>query len=165
MKDLLKVYNQEYFRKVRPYARKKRRLLRAYAIITKCFDPKSVLEVGCGEGHLVKLMLDRGIEATGMDISPDAGMLIRDNFVVSDARLPFPFPDKSFDLVLSRDFFEHVEEELIDQVYNEMKRVGKNVTALISFKKGEGHLTVEDHDWWSAKLPGCLVWNNQTGRE
>ena len=158
-------YDKEYFRRVRPYASKKRRLLRAHAIITKCFNPETVLEVGCGEGQLVKLLLDRGLKATGMDISPHAGGMIRDNFVVADARQPFPFPDQSFDLVLSRDFFEHIKEDLIDRVYSEMKRVGKNVTALISYKKGDGHLTVENYDWWSEKLLGCLIWTRQTGRE
>ena len=78
-----------------------------------------VLEVGCGPGHLsIRLARGHGLEVTGIDLDPDmigraranaeragegfarlpAGLL--PSFLVGDAA-SLPFPDGSFDLVVS----------------------------------------------------------------
>ncbi len=120
-------------------------------------ETKKVLDVGCGHGFLVKALLKKGIEAFGVDFSQYAGEEIPNNFFISNA-LILPIADNEFDVVISSDFFEHLREEDIDQVYSEMKRVGKNVMALISFKgKEPSHLTVKPRGWWEKKLPGCII--------
>lgn len=120
--------------------------------------PKSVLDIGCGRGKFVKLLREKGIEAWGTDFSDFAGTLIPDWFIKHDATQPFPFKDKQFDLVMSSGFFEHLEEKDIDKVYNEMKRVGNKIVALIGYKSKkvgdfESHLTIRDRAWWQNKLP------------
>lgn len=122
------------------------------------YRPKSVLDIGCGEGYLVKwLKGDKEMKIIGVDFSEYAGKLIPDNFIKADAN-NLPFPDNSFDVVISKDFFEHLPEEQIDNVYKEMQRVGKYIIALICFKEQEPyHLTVKPLEWWQNKLPKCKI--------
>lgn len=123
------------------------------------YNPKSVLDIGCGEGYLVSFLREKGIDAFGMDFSDSAGSLIKEWFIKQDARERFPFKDKEMDLVVSMDFFEHLREEDIDKVYSEMKRVGKKVIAIICFKKGEGHISIHKKNWWQNKLPKVEIIN------
>lgn len=67
----------------------------------------SVLDVGCGSGEGLKLLSARADEALGIDLDerldrPDVNVRIQS---VSD------IPDKSFDIVVSMDVIEHVEND------------------------------------------------------
>jgi ubiquinone/menaquinone biosynthesis C-methylase UbiE len=76
-----------------------------------------VLEVGCGPGHLaVRLAGEHGFEVTGIDLDPAMVQRARANAAASaDARATFvvgdaaalPFPDASFDLVVSTMSMHH----------------------------------------------------------
>ena len=153
MKDF---YTKEYFDWMKKTANYRPKIYRLISNLLWYFKPRKVLDVGCGHGFLVKELLNLNIEATGIDFSEYAGTEIPNNFIKADAK-HLPFNDKIFDVVISSDFFEHLEEKDIDKVYSEMKRVGENVIALISFKKSESHLTVKPREWWENKLPGCII--------
>lgn len=66
-----------------------------------------VLDVGCGEGsHLGRLASQLGIECSGVDISADAIDLAARRYpgvtwVVANADRRLPYPDASFDLIVS----------------------------------------------------------------
>ena len=130
----------------------------------KKYQYESVLDVGCGEGHLVEMLKARGIRAKGVDYSFYAGKRIPDDFVMTDAKY-LPFKDNRFDVVISSDFFEHIYEKDIDEVYKEMQRVSsKYVLAMISFKKHtrreiDTHVTVKPAEWWRDRLPGIILLN------
>ena len=115
--------------------------------------PKKVLDVGCGEGKLVKLLRDEGIEASGIDIEGNGKYASR--WCGYGDALEIPFPNNYFDVVASNDFFEHLEGDEVLIVYSEMQRVGKQVVARISLKEKDNHLTVKPISWWKEKLPGC----------
>lgn len=96
-------------------------------------DNDNILDLGCGNGRLVKLFEDLRINYTGIDISPnliseamqDFGENDRQKFVVGDA-LNLPFADNSFDKVYSIAFFHHIpSKKMRIQVMNELKRVLK----------------------------------------
>jgi SAM-dependent methyltransferase len=75
---------------------------------------RGVLEVGCGPGHLsIRLARQHGLEVTGLDLDPAMieraranaaragdGNERRPSFLVGDVA-SLPFPDRSFDLVVS----------------------------------------------------------------
>ena len=112
--------------------------------------PELVLDVGAGRGELITLLRKKHIIAYGIDLDNAA-----ENVFYGDAR-SIPYPDNTFDVVVSNDFFEHIKESDIGKVYSEMKRVSKGaVIARISIKPQKGHLTVKPISWWKEKLPGC----------
>lgn len=80
-----------------------------------------VLEVGCGQGHLLKALVERGIDVLGVDANPhatEASGTDRVRHATADA---LPFPDASFDAVISFHVIEHVPD--VDEALAEMTRV------------------------------------------
>ena len=127
----------------------------------KKYDPKTVLDIGCGIGYFVEFLRKNGISATGIDSAPDLGHFWgkKQYFLQGDAT-KLPFEDNSFDLVFSSDFFEHVPEDKIDDVANEMKRVSKVVLARVAYEakldkiQARYHVTNKPKEWWENKLKG-----------
>lgn len=76
------------------------------------FDSGHVLELGCGNGALLRLLAEKGLDATGVDASSSgiaqcqARGLTAQCLDVSTEGLPFP--DNSFDAVISLETFEHL---------------------------------------------------------
>jgi ubiquinone/menaquinone biosynthesis C-methylase UbiE len=131
------------------------------------YHPKSVLDVGCGLGALVHELNKIGIPSVGVDFAPD----LKEHywgkakyFELADAR-SLPFEHDSFDVVFSSDFFEHIDEKYINQVANEMKRVGNKVITYVADSLGKPlnqhqrlyHVTHQPIEWWVDKLPGIEV--------
>lgn len=163
--DTSKFYDKKYYqnrKKTSQYGHKINKLVKA---VIK-YKPQTVLDVGCGHGFLVKKLTELGIYAKGLDFSKYAGSEIPYRFVQSSAT-NIPFENNTFDVVVSSDFFEHLPEEDIDQVYSEMKRVGGQIIALIAFKPDkvrkneeiDTHLTVKPREWWEKKVPEIEILN------
>lgn len=92
-----------------------------------------VLDAGCGEGVLSVMMAQKGAVVTGCDLSTpnvDKSKLyaiennVKDSteFLVGDAE-KLPFPDNTFDLVVSSHVLEHLPD--FDQGLREIMRVTK----------------------------------------
>lgn len=79
----------------------------------------AVLDVGCGEGGGVCAMQDRGALCRGMDI--DAGRIAVAERLRGERQIPFavgnlyeeavPFMDRSYDLLVLHDVFEHLDRK------------------------------------------------------
>lgn len=87
----------------------------------------SVLDIGCGAG-LLALLKRKNVTLTGVDISAQCASVARRNgydatYVAQLAALPFP--DASFDYVVSLDVFGHITFDEKDAVLAEIKRVLK----------------------------------------
>lgn len=90
---------------------------------------RRVLEVGCGRGSIGAYFADAGFDTTLLDISPDAIEVARNLFAhhglkarfdTGDA-LSLPYPDGSFDVVVSIGLLEHFED--VNSVIKEQVRV------------------------------------------
>lgn len=99
---------------------------------------KRVLDAACGEGYGTRLIYDWGAASVvGVDISEAAVLTAEKNFgnphveyLVHDVE-ELPFPDNSFDVVVSLETVEHLNDPV--KFLKEMRRVLKeNGTAIIS---------------------------------
>lgn len=81
------------------------------ALIRDVFQPRRVLDVGCGPGFLMLFLTEAGIEVEGIDFSPSSLELapteVRDRITIGDVTEPH-VPERSFDLVICREVLEHL---------------------------------------------------------
>jgi SAM-dependent methyltransferase len=85
----------------------------------------TVLELGCGAGMLA-ILKRKGVTLTGVDLSEACVLAARRNRydrTVSAELSSLPFPDDSFDYVVSLDVLGHIESDEKDAVLAEIKRV------------------------------------------
>lgn len=123
---------------------------------------KRMLDVGCGLGSAVKYCRDRGIEAYGIDIAKEARPYwivngIEDYCKVASAS-SIPYPDEYFDFVLCTEVLEHIPEEGIGKVLEEIYRVGSGdffmtIATTPAMERmphdgSEPHLCIKPVWWW-----------------
>lgn len=163
----VELYHENYFQNSKIFQKNKYRT-KSFINFIKSYEVKSVLDVGCGIGTLVWKLNRFGIRAMGVDFAP----ILKEKFwkgpyfVCADAK-NMPFPDKSFDMVFSSDFFEHIEEKDIDKVAVEMKRIGRIVVAVVAHDLGgkvtpgqrQYHVTHKTLEWWINRLPDIQVFS------
>lgn len=85
---------------------------------------EALLDAGCGDGGVARLLKERVRKVTGIDVEPSPAW--RDEpgltFMVGDAET-LPFADSSFDLVHSKDSLHHMDAP--DRALAEYRRVLK----------------------------------------
>jgi len=133
--------------------------------IAEKYQPKSVLDIGCAKGYLVKSFLDLGINAYGVDISAYA---INNSLPEVRSRLKLcdieqeklPFNDDSFDVVIMSEVIEHLRE--IKFAMKEIKRVLKPegiiylTTPTPKWKLYDPtHINIHDIDFWLEFFKEC----------
>jgi SAM-dependent methyltransferase len=85
----------------------------------------SVLDLGCGAGMLA-LLKRKGVALTGVDMSAECVLAARRNgydVTLAADLTSLPFPNHSFDYVISLDVLGHVGFDEKDEVLAEVKRV------------------------------------------
>lgn len=80
-----------------------------------------LLEVGCGRGHLLRVMQNAGAKATGVDLNPQAIAQGEAQDMAVSSATNLPFPDAHFDGLVSVHTIEHVPD--LDTALAEMVRV------------------------------------------
>ncbi len=83
---------------------------RLHAEIASLFEPRTVLDIGCANGPVMKCLKDMGIASEGVDISrlalAKAFPEVRDRIHLGDI-LDVPFSQR-FDFILGLDIYEHL---------------------------------------------------------
>lgn len=82
---------------------------------------ETILDVGCGDGAITNPLAER-YAVVGVDSSEVALRHLRTEAVLADAAA-LPFEDGSFDLVLSSQLLEHLDDEQYGRALVEMRRV------------------------------------------
>lgn len=89
----------------------------------------SILEVGCGVGRLASVLVSRGFEVTGIDVSETAIQTARQSvearFEALDIQAGLPFPDQSFDVVIDSDCLHHLAGAGREAFFREAHRLLK----------------------------------------
>lgn len=126
-------YDDEYFNKNwrsegNSYAIETRRSIegRNPALIKEVFQPKKVLDMGCGPGALMYFLHELGVDCDGVDGSPHIREMappeVRDRIAVALATESGK-PDNAYDLVISREVLEHLTVLEVRRAVEEMCRV------------------------------------------
>ena len=105
-----------------------------YSIITNMIESGStVLDLGCGDGTLMKMLKNKNVHASGIDISEDnivkcleKGLSVIQGDIDEGLH---EYPDKSYDYVILNQTLQSTEKP--DYVIREMLRVGKKI--VVSF--------------------------------
>lgn len=99
-----------------------------YWIYNNVTEGARVLDVGCGSGTL-NLLKSKNVYLVGIDLSEKAleeALLAGYDEVVMCNAFDTPFPDKSFDFIVSLDVLGHIENEIKDGYLVEWARLLEN---------------------------------------
>lgn len=88
-----------------------------------------VLDLGSGTGHLCDYIHKKGFEVIGVEPSAEMLKLARENFpgitFAEGISIQVPFPDNTFDYVVSIEVLRYLNPDDVAKTYNEIKRVLK----------------------------------------
>jgi ubiquinone/menaquinone biosynthesis C-methylase UbiE len=102
----------------------------------------SVLEVGCGTGNQLTMLRKMGFtDLTGIDINVFAVNKAKDRgFEAScGTMLELPFPDRSFDLVMTCGVISHMEPDRLPRAISEINRVAREYIFGTEYVTNTGH--------------------------
>jgi len=117
---------------------------------------RSMLDVGCGEGHAARFFRDAGCGVLGVDGS----LLARGESVLHGEHRSHDFedgpfvPDRTFDLAWSCEFVEHVEERFVHNFLATFAASHKYLlmTYARPNQKGWHHVNCRTERYWTEKL-------------
>ena len=113
----------------------------------------TVLDLGCGAGMLA-LLKRKSVTLTGVDLSPECTLAARRNgydFTTTTRLSQLPFPDHSFDYVVSLDVIGHIGFDEKDAVLAEIKRVLRPDGVTMHGIECTDHAARKDYDEMSAE--------------
>ena len=127
-------YDQEYFTgdwrdAGNNYSLETRRTIEAKnpLLIKDVFQPKKVLDLGCGPGALMHLLWELGVDVDGIDFTPSSKDLatpqVRDRIVIGEVTDPTLKPANVYDLVICREVLEHLTVLQVKQAVSNMVRL------------------------------------------
>lgn len=118
------------------------------------FDPQTVLDVGCGEGHWLAEFKRHGCEVVGLDgphVQRDRLAIDPAEFVAVDLAHP-PVPGRRFDLALSLEVGEHLPPESARYYVASLVASAPVVvfSAAIPGQGGNGHVNEQWPGYWAS---------------
>ena len=117
------------------------------------FDIKTMVDIGCGRGEQVRIGLDLGVDSIGVDGDIwQSNRFWGDLPIIAHDYITGPCPDiegKSFDLVWSVEFLEHVEEQYIPNFMADFQK-GKYVICTFAppGRPGHHHVNCNTVEYW-----------------
>jgi len=122
-------------------------------------NPKSVLEIGCSRGYLLKRFQDAKIPVLGLDVARHCYLTRAiDGIVEWDVtNTPWPVKDQAMDICLSVSTLEHIPESKIDAVIAEIKRTCVRSFHVVNFgDKDDGndktHVLFRPAEFWKERF-------------
>jgi len=116
---------------------------------------KSVIDVGCGEGHSVKYFLQKNIECIGIEGGEIAynNSPVKQNLILHDyTEAPYKL-EKKYDAIWSCEFVEHVEEKYLNNFLETFKCAKKIfMTHAVIGQDGYHHVNCQNSDYWIDKI-------------
>jgi len=116
------------------------------------YNIKTMIDVGCGEGHAIKFFLDRGVNAKGVEGSPYAlehCPIDKSLIKINDYQKQELIVHEKIDLIWSCEFVEHVEEQCTENFLKTFD-CGQYIamTAAPVGQPGWHHVNCKDKEYW-----------------
>jgi SAM-dependent methyltransferase len=96
-------------------------------LIRDVFQPKKVLDLGCGPGALMHLLWELGVDVEGIDFAESSRRLatpeVRDRIAIGQVVDPSLKPAGAYDLVICREVLEHLTVLQVRQAVANMARM------------------------------------------
>jgi len=110
-------------------------------------DGKRALDAGCGDGHVMRMLMDNGYDVTGVDINTAQ---VRSCKVVRGDCNYLPFQNGSFDMVFIINLLHHVEapSKLLEEVSRVLKRPGTMYLSEVTENNPLLRLVRALHPYW-----------------
>ncbi len=132
LKDKMYFYEKfadDFDSKMNMYDTKKRLDVVFNELLTEDITNKKVLDAGCGTGWFSKGAVDRGAQVTSMDLGEKLLSKVAEKCEserVVGSILQMPFPDNTFDIIISSEVIEHVPSpfEGVKEMYRVLKPGG-----------------------------------------
>jgi SAM-dependent methyltransferase len=123
--------------------------------IFETYHPKTVIEFGCGPGHLTRELAKLGVQIMAIDghSNPDfSGYSIEFHRLNLNDALAIEklFANKSFDLAISLEVAEQLEPESSPILVHWITKVAPIVifSAAVPGQGGHGHINLRSRDYW-----------------
>jgi SAM-dependent methyltransferase len=137
-------------------------------LVVELFTPRTVIDVGCGEGWWASAFAEIGCEVTGMDYPNETTMrALGGRFLAIDlAHASFGMLARA-DLAVALEVAEHLPERRADSFVDDLCTVAPVVlfSAAIPGQGGTGHINEQWPDYWAAMfarrgyaVSGALRW-------
>jgi SAM-dependent methyltransferase len=138
------LYNEKSAEEILPY------------IITK-FDPKSILDVGCGLGSWLSVAQKSGItDIAGIDgeyVDTSKLYIPKEFFFTKDLTNPFNL-NREYDLLLCLEVAEHIDDKYADIFIASLIKHSKLIlfSAAVPGQVGEKHVNEQYPEYWQKKF-------------
>ncbi len=119
--------------------------------------PQSVLELGCGRGYLIKRLEDRGVDCFGIDISTHCELTRATSRMALGDLCEGIVLAQSYDLAVSIAVLDHIPEQLLPRVMQDLATYSKRGYHGINFNPPDSgdltRVTIKPKEWWQGILP------------
>lgn len=126
-------------------------------LLQTLFDPKSVVDVGCGIGRWLQEFKNSGIDdAVGIDgfhLNKDLYLLDQKDLLQFDLENTFKV-DRTFDLAISLEVAEHISEKNAGLFVQSLTRLSNTIlfSASIPGQGGQNHINEQWPSYWQKKF-------------
>ena len=134
--DLTKKAYSQYYKNLHSPIGGDERFLWVNNILLKDIKSKTILDIGCGEGSLLKMLQDKNNKVFGIEASETGQLACREKGIdcisLDISREKFPYPDNSFDIVLCLEVMEHLENpyHCLGEIKRVLKEEGLFITSI-----------------------------------
>ena len=132
-KNIATNYDRERFASLAGQTFQRAELKCLEQIVQRLPSRGTLLDVPCGTGRIAEVLVNWGFQVTAADISGEMIDVARQRIANAGGYLPalrasadgLPFPNESFDAVISMRFLPHISDESRRLMLREMARVSK----------------------------------------
>jgi cyclopropane fatty-acyl-phospholipid synthase-like methyltransferase len=111
------------------------------------FNIKSMCDIGCGPGGMVRLAKNKGLNVLGIDGDFTLRFPLDLNIIIHDF-ITGPLLVEEYDLGWSCEFLEHVKEDYQANYFSVFTRCRIVCCTFATSKKGHHHVNVKNQEYW-----------------